>query len=227
MAKRMGKALLAAIRSEPGAPPVSKEGVLGNPQRRRVLQYLCLHPCGSIGEVAKALRISPATVRFHGLRLAVAEYVTAAGPSFLPAGLVEREDIPFFEALATAGARRLLAAAFGSAGLTVTELAEAAGMSRQGTASLLDSFESLGLVSRIADGRFTRVYPTRALEERRDRTKARRKQFAEAVLRRLEREGETPEVLRQTDTVLHVRFGRGPDKATLELSIEPFSGLLL
>ena len=227
MAKRMGKALLAAMRNEPGALPVSKEGVLGNPQRRRVLQYLCLHPCGSIGEVAKALRISPATVRFHALRLAAAEYVITVGPSYLPAGLVEGDDVPLFEALATADARRLLAAAFGSAGLTLTELAEAAGMSRQGTAALLDSFESLGLVSRIADGRFTRVYPTRALEERRDRMKARRKHFGAALLRRLEREGEAPQVLLHTDTVIHLRFGRGPDKVTLELSIEPCSALLL
>ncbi len=227
MAKRMGRALLAALRKEPPALPVSKEGVLGNPQRRRVLQYLCLHPCGSIAEVAKALGLSPATVRFHALRLAASEYVIAGGPSFLPAGLVEGEDIPLFEALATAGARRVLAAVFGTTGLTVTELAEAVGMSRQGTAALLDTFESLGLVSRVADGRFVRVYPTRALEERRDRTKPRRKHFCDALLRRLEQEGEGPEVLRRTDTEVHLRFGRGLAKATLELSIEPFSALLL
>ena len=227
MAKRMGRALLAAIRKEPGAVGVSKEGVLGNPQRRRVLQYLCLHPCGAIGEVAKALRLSPATVRFHALRLAAAEYVIPVGPSFLPTGLVEGDDIPLFEALATAGARRLLAAAFGNTGLTVTELAEAVGMSRQGTAALLETFESLGLVSRVADGRFTRVYPTRALEVRRDRTASRRKHFCEALLRRLGGEGEAPEVLRQTPTEIHLRFGRGAEKATLQLSIEPFSALLL
>ena len=227
MAKRMGRALLAALRKEPAAPPVSKEGVLGNPQRRRVLQHLCLHPCGSIAEVAKALRLSPATVRFHALRLAAAEYVIAVGPSFLPAGLVEGEDVPLFEALSTAGARRVLAAVFGTTGLAMTELAESVGMSRQGTAALLDTFESLGLVSRVADGRFVRVYPTRALEQRRDRAKARRTHFCDALLRRLEREGEGPEVLRRTDTEVHLRFGRGPEKATLELSIEPFSALLL
>lgn len=206
---------------------MSKEGILGNPQRRRVLQYLCLHPCGSIGEVAKALQLSPATIRFHALRLAAAEYVTAVGPSFVPAGLLEGDDVPLFEALSTAGSRRLLAAAFGTTGLTVTEISDAVGMSRQGTAALLDSFESLGLVSRVADGRFTRVYATRALEERRERSKPRRKSFCTSIVRRLEREGEGPEVLRQTDTEVHLRFGRGAKKATLELRIEPFSALLL
>src|SRR5438445_13146587 len=119
MAKRMGRALLAALRKEPGAVGVSKEGVLGNPQRRRVLQYLCLHPCGAIGEVAKALRLSPATVRFHALRLAAAEYVIPVRPSFLPTGLVERDPDPLFEALATPVTPRRLRPAFGNTSLTV------------------------------------------------------------------------------------------------------------
>src|SRR2546425_5727042 len=134
MAKRMGKALLAAIKKEPGPPAERKESVLGNPQRRRVLQYFCLHPCGSIAEVAKALGLSPATVRFHGLRLSSAEYLVPAGPSFFPAGLVDADDVSVFEALSTEGARRVLAAAYANAGLTVTELAEAVGISRQGAA---------------------------------------------------------------------------------------------
>src|SRR2546428_511179 len=126
MAKRMGRALLAALRKEPGASGGSKAGCLGHPQRRRALQYLCLDACGAIAEV-----------------------------------------------------------------------------------------------------RFTRVYPTRALEVRRDRMASRRKHFCDALLRRLEGEGESPEVLRQTATEVHLRFGRGAAKATLQLSIEPFSALLL
>ncbi len=227
MAKRMGKALLAAIKKEAGPPPASKEGVLGNLHRRRVLQYFCLHPCGAVGEVARALGLSPATVRFHALRLAGAEYLAPAGPSFLPAELVAREEVRLFEALSTAASRRVLAAAYANTGLTVGELAEAMRMSRQGLASLLDTFESLGLVSRVADGRFTRVYPTRVLETRRDGNRARRKQFCETLVRRLEAEGESPQVLRKTDTELNVRFGRGSAKATLELSVEPFSALLM
>ena len=62
MAKRMGRALVAAMKREAGPAASPRESVLGNPQRRRVLQYLCLHPCGSIAEVAKALGLSPATV---------------------------------------------------------------------------------------------------------------------------------------------------------------------
>src|SRR3990172_6124636 len=152
MTKRMGRAFLAAIKKEAEAAPGARESVLGNPQRRRVFQSLCLHPAGSIAEVARALGVSPATVRFHALRLAAAAYLAASGESLVPAA-----------------ARRALAAAYGTAGLSVGELAAAVGMSRQALASLLDSFEALGLVSRVADGRFTRVYATRGLEERRGR----------------------------------------------------------
>ena len=38
---------------------------------------------------------------------------------------------------------------------------------------------------------------------------------------------DAPEVLRQTDNEVHLRFGRGNPKETLELSIEPFSALIL
>jgi len=227
MAKRMGRALLSAIKKEEGPLAISKESVLGNLHRRRVLQYLCLHPCGAIGEVARALGVSPATVRFHAQRLAASEYLIPAGSRFLPADLVPREDAPLFEALGAAATRRVLAAAYANTGLTVGELAETAKMSRQAVADLLDSFESLGLVSRVADGRFVRVYPSRALEARRDGTRARRKQFCESLVRRLKMEGEAPMILRRTDTELQVRFGRGAGKATLELSLEPYSALLM
>ena len=56
--------------------------------------------------------------------------------------------MPLFEALATAGSRRVLAAAYANTGLTVGELSDAVGVSRQGAASLLDTFESLDLISR-------------------------------------------------------------------------------
>src|SRR3989449_4484940 len=227
MTKRMGEALLAAIKTEAGPPAARTESVLGNPQRRRVLQYFCLHPCGSLAEVAKALGLSPATVRFHAFRLVAAGYLVPAAASFFPAGLVDGADVPMFEALASAGARRVLAAAYTNTGLTVTELADAVGISRQAAAAVLDEFEGLGLVSRVEDGRFVRVYATRSLEEQRDRGKARRKQFCESVVRRLAGEGESPQVLRQTDNEVHLRFGRGTSIETLELSVEPFSALIL
>ena len=226
MTKRMGRALLAAVKKEGKAVSGARESVLGNPQRRRVFQYLCLHPAGSIAEVARALGLSPATVRFHALRLAAAEYLAATDESFVPAGLVPSDDVPMFRALATAPARRALAAAYGTAGLSVGELADAVDMSRQALSSLLDSLVALGLVSRVADGRFTRVYATRALEERRERHTPRARQFCESVLRRLATEGEAPEVLRQTPGEFQCRFGRGT-RALLELRVEPYSALLL
>ncbi len=227
MPKRMGRALLAALRKEPAPVAGPREPVLGNAQRRRVFQHFCLHPCGAVGEAARALGLAPATVRFHLRRLAQAEYVAPAGPSYAPPGLIEPGDLPLFEALASGPARRVLTAVYADVGLPVGELARVSGMSRTAVASLLDAFEPLRLVSRVADGRFVRVYPTRALEEKRDRQRPRARNFCERLLRRLEAEGETPEVLRRTATELQVRFGRGPAKATLEVALDPYSLLLL
>src|SRR3989337_720732 len=115
MTKRMGRAFLAAIKKEAEAAPGARESVLGTLQRRRVFQSLCLHPAGSIAEVARALGVSPATVRFHALRLAAAAYLAATDESFVPAGLVPPDDLPLFRALATAPARPALAAAYRTA----------------------------------------------------------------------------------------------------------------
>jgi len=227
MPKRMGRALLAALHRQGAPPPGPKSPVLGNPQRRRVFQFLCLHPSSPIAEIAKALGLSPATVRFHALRLVQAEYLVPAGSSFVPAGLVEPDDVPLFRALASASARRVLAAAYAGAGLPVGELAGAAGMSRQAVASLLDTFSRLRLVSRVADGRYARVYATRTLEEKRERHRARAGHFCDALLQRLEAEGQAPEVLRRTPSEFQVRLGRGSAKASIQLSIEPYSSLLL
>src|SRR3972149_4186000 len=59
MTKRMGRAFLAAIKKEAEAAPGARESVLGNPQRRRGFQSLCLHPPGSIAGGARALGGSP------------------------------------------------------------------------------------------------------------------------------------------------------------------------
>ncbi len=222
----MGRALLDAMRKEAAPAPERKEPVLGNPQRRRVLEFFCLRPCGHVGEAAKVLGLSPATVRFHALRLARADYLVRAGPSFVPAGLVGPEDVPLFAALAPAPARRVLAAAYADAGLSTSELARAAGTSRQSAATLLGTLERLRLVTRVSDGRFVRVYPTRGIEERRERNRPRAKQFCDALLRRLDAEGEAPEVLRRTEEELQVRIGRGASKAALRLPLEPHGALL-
>src|SRR3989304_1409457 len=84
MTKRMGRAFLAAIKKEAEAAPGARESGLGNPQRRRVFQSLCLHPAGSIAEVARALGVSPATVRFHALRLAAGAALAAPGEGAVP-----------------------------------------------------------------------------------------------------------------------------------------------
>ncbi len=222
----MGPALLAALRKETAPPSGRRAPVLGNAQRRRVLEHFCLRPCGQIGEAAKELGLSPATVRFHALRLAQSDYLVRAGPSFTPAGLIGPDDLPLFTAVSPAHARRVLGAVYADGGLSTVELARAAGTSRQSAAALLGTFERLGLVTRVSDGRFVRVYPTRGIEERRERNRPRAKLFCDALLRRLEAEGAVPVVLRRTDDELQVRIGRGAAKASLRLPLEPFGALL-
>lgn len=226
MPRGVGRALLAAVKSQAKPRVVSRGTPFGNPHRRRLFQYLGLHPCGSLSEAAKALGLSPATIRFHALRLADANYVVATRRGFYPVGLIDPDETSLFEAFSTSSMRRVLAAVYEHPGRALSELAGTLGMTRQTVAALLDHFDSHGLVTRVADGKFVRVYPTRVLEEKSAQQAVRGKQFVDDILRRLEAEGEDPEVLRRTSEACVVRLGRGP-KSVLELHLEPYASLLL
>jgi len=226
MGSGVARALREAIKKPAQPRPAPRDSVLGNPQRRRVIQYLCIHPCGSLSEGGRALGISPATVRFHALRLAEAGYLVESMHGFYPQGFVDPDDLPMFETLGAAASRAVLATVYARPGLPLTDLARETNMTRQAASSLLDAFESQRLVTRVADGKYVRVYPTQALEERRSRHRPRARQFVDEILRRMTLEGESPEVLRRTSTGCMIRFGRGPSKALLELALEPHAHAL-
>src|SRR3972149_1544551 len=99
MGSGVARALREAIKKPAQPRPAPRDSVLGNPQRRRVIQYLCIHPCGSLSEGGRALGISPATVRFHALRLAEAGYLGESMHGFCPQGFVDPDDLPMFETL--------------------------------------------------------------------------------------------------------------------------------
>ena len=221
MTPGIARALLLAVKVQDVPVAGTRESVFGNPQRRRVFQYLCVHPCGSLFEAARALALSPATVRFHVQRLLKADYLTSSTHGIYPAGFLDADDVLMFEAARSSATRRVLAAVYARPGSALSELANFVGMTRQTVASLFGVFEALGVVARVSDGRFLRVYPTKALDERQERHRRRARQFADSFVQRLAADDEKPEVLRRTATDCLIRFGRGASKAVIELALEP------
>lgn len=227
MARGVGRALLAAMKNEAAAPALGPSSLFASVHRLRVFQYLSLHPCGSLSDAARALGVAPATVRFHALRLTAAGYLVESRRGFYPLGLIDPEDVPVFEMLASAVTRKVVAAVYARPGQGLTDLGKALGMTRQAVSSVLARFESHRLTTRVTDGRFVRVYPTRILEERQERHRARGRRFVDDLLRRLGADGEDPRILRRTSEICVVRLGGGPSKAVLELHLDPFASLLL
>ncbi len=227
MTSGVARALIAAMKNQTEPRPLPSDSVFGNPQRRRVFQSLCVHPCGSLLDAAKALGLSPATVRFHIARLQAAGFVAASEHGFYPRGLLDPDDIPLFESLSTAAVRRVLATAHRRPGMALIELARETGMTRQATADFLKTFESIGLVTRVNDGKFVRVYPTTTLQERRERHRVRAQHYAREIVRRLAMDGKEAQVLRRTVEACLIRVLQGSSTVVLEIRLEPYAYVLL
>lgn len=228
MVRRMGKALLTAMREgPPERREVASEAALLAPQRGRLLQFYCLHPLASIAEAARATEMADGTVRWHASRLVDSGWLEIHGPTYYVKGLVDPADVPVFEVLGGPSACRLLASVFERPGQSVSDLARSARVSRQAASGLVDDLRAAGVLSVVEDGAFVRLYPTRLLAERRDANAARAAAFCQDVLRRLAADGLAPEVLRRTRSEFHVRFGPPGRRVALDLPIDPFSSALI
>ncbi len=228
MVRRMGKALLTAIRQEPSEEKeTASRAALLSLQRCRLFQFFCLHPLASIADAARATDMADGTVRWHGSRLVESGWLELRESTYYPSGLVDSADLPVFGVLGPSGARRALSCVFDTPGQSVSELARTSRQSRQAASGLVDDLRTVGLVSVVEDGAFTRLYPTRLLADRREAHAPRAAAFCQEVLRRLTADGLAPEVLRRTRSEFHVRFGPPGRRLALDLPVDPFSSALI
>ena len=224
MARGIGRALQKAVSREALDEDLEAHGrSLANARRRQVFRYLCLRPCARIGDMSRDLQMSQATVRWHTWDLLENRYLQAEGSRMFPAGLIEAEDAALFAALACAGRSPVLTAAFGSPGIALQELAERIHLTRQSVSKIATELSGFGLLTLDADGRHRRVYPTDLVARKREANRARAGAFADAVVRRLTEEALSPELLRQDERTLLLRFGVGPRRVLLEIPLDPYA----
>ncbi len=196
---------------------------LANARRRQLFRYLCRRPCARVGDIGRDLSISQATVRWHAWDLVENGYVQVEGARAFPKGLIDAEDAVMFSALASTGRAAVLAVAFADPGVSFQELAGRTDLSRQSVSKIAAELAQFGLLSLVEDGRFRRVYPTDLLARKRESNRPRADAFGEALLRRLEDEGLSPELLRRDEETLLVRFGTGSKRVLLDLPLDPYA----
>ncbi|HKW43000.1 MAG TPA: hypothetical protein VJP06_02325 [Thermoplasmata archaeon] len=223
MARGIGRALEEAVAAEGPGEDLAIEGrSLANARRRQLFRYLCLRPCARIGEIGRELSMSQATVRWHAWDLRENGYIQIEGTRAFPNGLIDPDDAPVFASLASIGRAAVLASAMSEPGTSFQELAAKTGLTRQSVSKIASELGEFGLLSLVDDGRYRRVYPTEWLARKREANRARMDGFADSLVRRLAKEGLSPELLRRDETALLLRFGIGSHRVVLDLSLDPY-----
>ncbi len=229
MPKGIGRALQDAIDGAHEDEVTKTTGViLLNPQRRRILEYLCLRPFSTSGRTATDLKLSPSSVEWHLRALVTSGFVSQSKEKgfYYPKDFIDFSDAELFTTMHAPKRRDVLRAIIDSPGISQIEIGNDLGIGRQVTSKILTELETIGLVTKVTDGRFIRLYPTELLKEKQDAQRGKSRTYVNTLLKRLEDERQTVQVLRRTETELQLRLGRGRDRGILSIPLDPFGALV-
>jgi DNA-binding MarR family transcriptional regulator len=223
MTRGLGRALQTVLAQGGPEEDLEVEGPsLANARRRNLLRYLCLRPCARVGEIARVLGLSRATIRWHERNLLEKGYLEHDGLRTFPRGLIDPEDANLFGLLAASGRSAVLAVCYAEPGISLLDLADRLTLTRQSGSKVTSELTDAGLLTLVEDGRFRRHYPTDLLERKREGNRPRVRAFSETFMRRLDEEGLFPELLRSEDVRLLVRLGSGSKRVLLDLPLDPY-----
>lgn len=232
MPEGVGKAFEKMIGRKEPEEKEERRGIslLMNPMRRRLFEYLCIHPCSHLSDISNALKVSPNTTKWHLDKLRegriVVSKISGRRMVYYPAGLVSQESLGIFELLSEGRMRELYVHLVDNPGSTQSNLAKSLKVSNQTITRATQKLEKLGLASKIQDGIYTRFFPTDFLMRKRDENFSRQKTFQKNILKRLDSEGLKPRVVRRESVSLILEIRLGTDKAILNVSTDPFTTVL-
>ncbi len=231
--KPLGRALREVLTPAGGAARGREEqapgaGLLAHPARAALFQILLDQPFTNVAQLARSLRTTPPSVRWHLSVLEEAGLVQTrregrARVAHVP-GTTDAHKTRALEALRRPRALLLLRTVSQSPGMTVAEVARAAQTSPQSARRGLQSLAAVGFVESVRDGRNLRSYPGDGLEKlvevRSDALPAQLRRVQAA----LEQAGESTVVVRRAHG--QVTFAVGRRGARREFSLRSDRPLL-
>jgi predicted transcriptional regulator len=235
MSKSVGKALEAAIFSKTEShDPKGKEKdgkfVFMNSNRQEIFSYLCAHPCSYTSMISKATKLSLHTVNWHLRRLLETEYILRYNLGkktlFYPSEMISSSDIPILEILNNDKAKALYILIAENNGVYQGEICKSLNLRHQAVIWYTRKLESLGLISSLEDGKFRRYYPTKLLQDKKEKSTERMKIFRKRLQNKFQEENLSPTVIRSTEEKIVIRISRGASKAVLTLQTNPFVTVL-
>jgi Mn-dependent DtxR family transcriptional regulator len=232
MPEGVGRALERMVKHK---EPVEREerrdsSLLMNSVRRRLFEYLCLHPCSHLSEISSALQVSTNTARWHLRKLIGGDLLsmkrTGGRTLYYPFGYVSIDNLGIFEFLSEKRMRDLYVHLVDNPGSTQSDLAKSLKLSNQVAIRATKKMENLGLVSKIQDGVYARYFPTDLLSKTKEEDFPRMRAFQDNILKRLRSEGLKPKMIRREGSLMMIEFRLGSKKDILNLSTDPFTTAL-
>jgi len=208
----------------------SKESLFMNTTRQRIFEYLCRFPCSHFSKLARSLKLSTPTARWHLDKLERSGFITSEKVGnkivYYPPGFIDPGHVKVIYFLQKEKTRMILALLFEKGGLAQKEIREALGINNQTLIWYTSRLEEYDLLSTLEDGRYKRYYPTNRLIEMSDKNQDRIKAFRQDILEKLALDGVSPKVLRSTGRELHVEVRSGAGRRVMTLHTNPFATIL-
>lgn len=200
--------------------------LLMNPIRQKIFKYLCEYPCSSLSTIANDFKISPASMSWHLNLLLERKIITkmkAGGQRiFYPTNIIDKSTIPVLILLANPKIHDLFIKIKATPGIKQKELSEELGLSHQSINTFSSRLKYKDLIEIVRDGKFTRYYPTKKLDELEISQRKNLKEFRKWVIKIFKYDGVNPKLIKVSDRLLYLQITSGTTIESISLSVNPF-----
>ena len=206
---------------------IKKRSILMSGARSVIFEYLCHRPCSSVTSIAKALKSSESSVRWHLDKLVYERFVSVnddGNTVFSPSNMIDPEHIKIFRGLALERSRAILALIEAKEGLNQSELCSKLGLNLRTVVKYASDLESLGLLRSTSDGKYSRYYPTSLMNDLKDHYRKNARHFKDYIVNRTRRDGLRPKIITSTPELLRLRLTAGAHSRILTIPMIPFGG---
>ncbi|UCG70995.1 MAG: hypothetical protein JSV09_08370 [Thermoplasmata archaeon] len=205
---------------------IRKKSTLMNASRCIIFEFLCLHPCSSVTNIAKGLDISESRVRWHLEKLIWDRYVSAqenGSTIFFPSNMINPDHVRIFRLLAQEKSSAILTSIKSREGLYLSELSRELDLNIRTVMKYTSDLEYLGIIRGANDGKFKRYYLTGLLDELKEYYRKNAKNFRDYFLKKAKMDALRPKIILSTPELLRLELVVGTKIRVLNIPLIPFS----
>jgi DNA-binding transcriptional ArsR family regulator len=215
------------LKREDGARgPSQMRGLALSENDADILSFLSHRPCSIRSQIASAMSLSPASIKWHLRKLVKAELLATRDfkghTAHYPVGMLRDDEFGIFALLAYEDMREALKAVAGSPGLAQDGFSQKLGFSRQTVSRVVRELGKAGIVVSARDGRSVRYYPSDTLSISGEAYADRRKTLLDGTISKLSMLGLQPKVIKSDPAEIYVMIGAKGRQTTLRFGLNPY-----